>query len=95
MKTGTSDPAAYPFVSTIVTDADMVAFSAVTTASEKVVHAAVSAGVPPLKWYRFDHRRVPPRKLELLVTFRDGVGATLTPYHALADPEVLRTLSLR
>jgi hypothetical protein len=37
LKTGTSDPAAYPKVSTIVTLFVKIAFSAATTASENVV----------------------------------------------------------
>jgi len=59
--TGTSLPAAYPVVLTIVTLDVYTAFSAVTTASESVVQWAESAGVPPLKWYLFDQSLVPPR----------------------------------
>jgi hypothetical protein len=48
--TGTSEPAAYPIVSTIDDVPGIIAFCAVVTRSENVVQWAESLGRPPLKW---------------------------------------------
>lgn len=87
MKTGISLPAAYPVVWTIVCVFGYSAFSAVTTASDSVVQCAASAGVPPAKWYRFDHVLVFPRYVNDFVTFRDGVAAIRRPYQRPSTDE--------
>src|SRR5689334_23259432 len=59
----------------MVTMEPKIAFSAVTTASDRAVHWVELAGVPPLKWYRFDHRLVPPLNGMVLMTLMLGVAA--------------------
>lgn len=79
-------------VPVIVTAGMWMAFSAVTTASENVVQCAVSAGVPPLKWYLFEKWRRTPRYVNDFVTLSDGVAAMVESYYTprtrIGAPEV-------